>query len=793
MPFTLTVTMTSDWHVGTGAGRGDIDSVVQRDRDGLPYIPAKTLTGILRDACELVAHGLDEGSADGPWQQWVAVLFGDSPALAQQAVETPPRPAALSIRSAHFPPRLQAALAGKPELQTAIPQIRPGIAIDPSTGCAQTDYLRFEEAIRKGTTLQAPNCELALPAGATPEQHNAAYALFIAAVRWVERLGGKRRRGLGRCKMAVEANPHPWWDWLVQNPSPPPVPPQAETEPGTTTAYPTSSDASWYELPLRIETQAPLIVAARTVGNVVETLDYIPGRQLLRILHQTLGNWIDMGRAISRADAIATNATIQIGNAPGRPTPLALFAEKVTGGLDRGSVYNRLVEAEPETVQLKGLRSGYVGILQHGCLPPYRQVEPIVQTHNTIQDEQQRPTEAVGGVFSYQAIPTGTVLEARLRLRAPLVEQLKQQQASWWQTLQGTYRMGQSKKDDYGLVTIAPLTEPQPLSPGDTPARSQLTVWLLSDALLRDRRLRPCADLAVLRERLQTALGVTLCERQDPAHLNQIVRQRRTDAWQARWGLANQSMAGLQAGSCLVYELEGTLPDPKRLLQLEAAGIGERRAEGYGQIACNDPLLTHSLSQHSPASSPASPAAPSPAPVLAADEAGYDYACIIEEQAWRRWLQERAVAVAADSRQRWACLGIRIQWDQSEPPMSQLGALKSVVRGLRGQAHRPQVKSWLDGIRARDNRKDKWPEGSLDAIQALVADDYPVWTQLKGPDTGTEPPSVLTEGARSRLRRDLWAEAVRTLIDACIRAHKRELEKTTSNYQETIASHGTPN
>lgn len=81
--FILDITMLSDWHIGNGAGRvGDIDSLVQRDYHGLPYIPAKTLTGIWRDACELVATGLDNG-IPATWTQWVIYLFGDQPALEQ--------------------------------------------------------------------------------------------------------------------------------------------------------------------------------------------------------------------------------------------------------------------------------------------------------------------------------------------------------------------------------------------------------------------------------------------------------------------------------------------------------------------------------------------------------------------------------------------------------------------------------------------------------------------------------------------------------------------------------------
>ena len=81
--FSVTLRMQSDWHVGSGTGRpGDIDALVRRDKNDLPYVPAKTLTGIWRDACETVARGLDNGEGNGVWQQWVTYLFGDQPAAA---------------------------------------------------------------------------------------------------------------------------------------------------------------------------------------------------------------------------------------------------------------------------------------------------------------------------------------------------------------------------------------------------------------------------------------------------------------------------------------------------------------------------------------------------------------------------------------------------------------------------------------------------------------------------------------------------------------------------------------
>lgn len=43
------------WHIGSGHGSvGYIDAKVLRDRDGLPYLPGKSLKGLLLDACQLL-------------------------------------------------------------------------------------------------------------------------------------------------------------------------------------------------------------------------------------------------------------------------------------------------------------------------------------------------------------------------------------------------------------------------------------------------------------------------------------------------------------------------------------------------------------------------------------------------------------------------------------------------------------------------------------------------------------------------------------------------------------------
>ena len=46
--YTLQVKFESDWHIGSGAGAHDgIDRGVVRDHDGLPFVPAKSMTGMM--------------------------------------------------------------------------------------------------------------------------------------------------------------------------------------------------------------------------------------------------------------------------------------------------------------------------------------------------------------------------------------------------------------------------------------------------------------------------------------------------------------------------------------------------------------------------------------------------------------------------------------------------------------------------------------------------------------------------------------------------------------------------
>lgn len=775
--FRIRLTMESDWHVGSGMGRpGQVDRLISRDADDLPFVPAKTLRGIWRDACERLCRGLDDGKV-GAWSRLVDLLFGSQPALGPNdptgrhgdPAEVPLE-SAVEIRSAQIPSPLREHLVrADRRLRQTLTFLKPGVRIDRRSGSAQADFLRFEEVARKGTTLEA-ECRLPIR---DPSTRELASALLVASAKLVERLGGKRRRGSGRCRLEIlGADTEHAIAWLEDTPSPPPWAPGQENNVSSDTRQVANQSEPWIYVSLVLHLQGPLAVSCRTTGNVVETLDFVPGSHLLPYVTRRLsGLGLDVRSALQAGDLIILPAYPEIDGERGQPAPLALFApkgvENPLQGENRGRVVNRLLTAKPpEGTQRKQMREGYVS----ARLTKVYNTPLTVRTHNTVEDQPQRPTETVGGVYTYEAIApsdhsTPVVLRSELRIRQSLADRLG---PNWWTRLDGEVALGRSRKDDYGLVKVA-VSEPNPLDP-QTVIRDdrQLFVWLASDTLLRNARLRPEPTAACLGEELSRRLGVTLKLRESTdGQLDELVRIRRLDTWHVGWGLPRPSLVALQAGSCMVFRVEGEI-DRARLAQLEAGGVGERTAEGYGQVRFNHPLLTEPLARKAEAANPpcGEPGATGSGPIASSDPV-FGLARLIEWECWKQEIRRACLAVAGDAKKRQELLG----WDAQKdfPPMSQLGGLRGQLMLMQMADQRQQVLDWLNHLAQNKRRKEKWP--SLDKVKALIESDSRIWDVVKTDDWPT-----LTEGAATQLRKELWALAVRTFFDACIRAHKRELE-----------------
>jgi CRISPR-associated protein Csx10 len=762
----LKITFLSDWHIGSGTGRpGDVDRLIRRDQNGLPYLPAKTIIGIWRDACEMVVQALD----DPEWRFWIDYLFGSQPALSKAGsveIQQRPQQAALSVLSAHMPDLLCNAIQNKPALQAAMTFVKPGIKIDARSGYVKKDYLRFEEVARTGLTLTT-SFDIN---GVTlkSDEYATAMALLSAGAAFIHRIGGKRRRGMGRCRIEVDKHSAiAAADW-IEGHLPAKVPTASDQQDKVPDKGEIEHTAEWHCFNLEITAEQPLILSKRTVGNLVETLDYIPASYLLPIVLQSWQG-VNVGQAIEQSDFLVTNATLSADGNSGRPTPFVIFEEKQKAeNAETIKFYNRF-RANGET-QLKQCRQGYLGESLPG-LTVGRQVE----THNTIDDAVQRPTSDVGGVYTYEAIAPKTRLVAQLRIRDRLLKQLN---PDWRTRLAVKSYIGRTKKDEYGQVSITIEVPKEHKKPQPS---KQLTVWLLSDVLLRDEWLQPTSNIDVLIQELAGQLQVSL-KRADNSN-NIFARQRRTESWQTRWGLPRPSLIGLSAGSCMLLEVEGEL-NPDLCSEIELSGIGERRVEGYGQILLNADLLNDEvISIPVPEDDLKQNLSDVPVPHNAGEV--LEYAHLIETAAWREAIRRSVQIVAGSKPVRENGFHLKITDKGSQPSLSQLGGLRSQAMQIRQDSGSLIV--WLRALRA----DGKWDTETVDAFVELLQNKQAIWKRLDFENTLKFKPSqvTLSQGGEERLKIELWAEAVQSLIIALTRAHKREVEGLTKKTVPMGAKH----
>ena len=676
------------------------------------------------------ASGADDGQV-GDWSRFVDRIFGSQPALGESDPTgwhansaKVPLESALTVRPARMLESLRRCLRSNPRLHQALTFVKPGVKIDRRSGQAKNDFLRFEEMARAGTVLES-SCELHLPAN--PGLRFATSALLIAGSQLVERLGGKRRRGPGRCRLeVVDGDVNKALAHLAD--FQPPAWPTAHAQ-SQITAAPAGMNATadpWIIVPLTLHLNGPLAVSYRTVGNVVETLDFLPGSYLLPHVTRTLAALgTDPRPAIFRGDLCVLPATLEINGQRGLPAPMALFEEKGKQGFKEPAtcLTNRLLEGDQGKPQLKQVREGYLrrGGSVNSPSALHRKVPKTVQTHNTVEDSSQRPTTEVGGVYTYEAIAPADEeqsvrLRSELRLRRSLVDRLKATDADWWQRLKGRVALGRSKKDDYGDVAIEPRP-PADFSRLPAMVGNEVTVWLLSDTLLRDKQLRPAPTAATVAAELQRLLENEIAievRKSTDGKLNELTRVRRLDTWHVGWGLPRPSLVALQAGSCIVLSVAGAI-DPVRLRELEASGIGERTAEGYGQVCFNDPLLTMLPSQWSILESDAGREASATngvAPLVFAGDNGdpaFTYARLLETELWKQEIGRAAQALAADGHRRATVLAWKAGSKQGEPPMSQLGGLRAQLASLRARCARLATLSRYSGgsITSRPTRAAK--------------------------------------------------------------------------------------
>lgn len=358
----VTIVFTSDWGVSTGVGHaGRTHSKIERCGDD-PVVRGTVITGVLREQAMLAARALDgpkKGNAKGKWTNFALWLFGQDP---NSAPGSTPHPRHVLFSDA--------TPASEIPIHDTV-----SLSIDPQTGTARDQFLRFTERAAAG--VLTGTFTLIDETGAEPSDPatiEAAHFLLGVAGLMVRGIGSGRSGGDGECTVVVSDKDYVEFgrhdakaaDALERiltnqdNDSPtyssadvetvadqlrchaqkslqkvPELPkdlpkdnPQDIAIPGLQQSE--SSDTTWYETTLDIVLDSPVVSYEVPFSNEVRSLDFIRGTVLVPWLHGLLRKkYRSMDSAIVSGDLRISDALPVYKGLAGLPVPFVLENEKV--------------------------------------------------------------------------------------------------------------------------------------------------------------------------------------------------------------------------------------------------------------------------------------------------------------------------------------------------------------------------------------------------------------------------------------------------------------------------------
>lgn len=182
------VSFFTNWHTGSGltSGAGS-DMLVNKDENGLPYVPGKTLKGLLREAAESILK-LDE---DLIAKNFIGEVFGTK--IDESNEDNFHLEAKSFFSSAKLTEKLSSKLNAQDELKKHLFTQLASTSID-ENGQAKDHTLRQIEA----------SVPLTLYASIEDFPDDETYIKNMGlCFKWVKRIGLNRSRGLGRCELST--------------------------------------------------------------------------------------------------------------------------------------------------------------------------------------------------------------------------------------------------------------------------------------------------------------------------------------------------------------------------------------------------------------------------------------------------------------------------------------------------------------------------------------------------------------------------------------------------------------
>ena len=630
----VTIVFTSDWGVSTGVGQaGRTHSTIERCGDD-PVVRGTVITGVLREQAMLAAKALDGPEEKSPkkWTSFALWLFGQDP---NSEPGSTPHP-----RHVLFTDATPASTI--PVHDTV------SLSIDPTTGTARDQFLRFTERAAAG--VLTGTFTLVDEAGAEISDKptiDAAHFLLGVAGLMVRGIGSGRSGGDGECTVLVtnhevEARAGQSTSKIVAFASSCaqelrtslkklarslkpdvvsalPAPQRSAQHQVGTIDGSAAQHSGGHHLILDLTLNSSIVSYEVPFSNEIRSLDFLRGTVLLPWLHRLVSS-----KKHGEDEAIVTNAVTGghlfvsdalpvIEDIKGLPVPLTLKTDKTSPS---DSPITLCGDSTEETGKIP-VRGGYVffgpkggdgtvpGTKTQGWYgkPPLRGRQTTAINHET-------GAASKGQLVLVEALPEKMCMRAHVWVSDELWEAAsvssllgKTREARLGsRKLTGTFGSAtctlreetaaeRESRSHFGNAGSTQLTSAASTSAdgtatgeGTTTSSRGVWLWFTSDVIARSAGLGAGGTADDLIRAFKRE-GITV-----EAVGTTSIRHRRVDSWSPADNGPRASRLAIQAGS--VIQVHVSKKDRDKLLKLAPFGVGELTAQGYGRFVVDHPLLS---------------------------------------------------------------------------------------------------------------------------------------------------------------------------------------------------------
>ena len=629
----VTIVFTSDWGVSTGVGHaGRTHSTIERSK-GQPVVRGTVITGVLREQAMLAAKALD-GPKEGTWTNFALWLFGQDP---DSEPGSTPHP-----RHVLF---TDATPASSIDLHDTV-----SLSIDPQTGTARDQFLRFTEraaaGILTGTFTLIDEVGVPLSVQATIE---AAHFLLGVAGLMVRGIGSGRSGGDGECTVLVTNHEvaaragqstskivafasscaqelRTSLKKLARSFKPDvvnalPAPQRSTQHQVGTIDGSAAKHSGGHHLILDLTLNSPIVSYEVPFSNEIRSLDFLRGTVLLPWLHRLVsskkqaGNEAVITNAVTGGHLSVSDALPIIEDIKGLPVPLTLKTDKTSPSNSPITLYGD----SPENKGKIPVRGGYVffgpkggdgkepGTKTQGWYgkPPLRGRQTTAINHET-------GAASKGQLVLVDALPEGMSMRAHVWVSdelwnaasvSNLLNKLREARLGS-RKLTGTFGSAtctlreetateRESRSRFGNAGIAqPTGDASKSASGTTPGES-------APASSDDQTVALWFTSDVIARSAGLGAGGTVDDlirafKRESITVEAVgtpsIRHRRVDSWSPADNGPRASRLAIQAGSVV----QVTVSDKVRaaLVKLAPFGVGELTAQGYGRFVVAHPLLS---------------------------------------------------------------------------------------------------------------------------------------------------------------------------------------------------------